>query len=80
MKQAADHAVRQAVDLARWRGGRLVAVRLRGTGTAADVDACTHAAMRSLSIADVEVLFEPGDGPLALVSIELDPQSPPPEE
>jgi hypothetical protein len=71
MDPVVDVAVRQAIDLARARGGRLAAIALHG-GDEVAVLAAARSALSRYGRADIEVRCDAPGGPVRVAAIEID--------
>ncbi len=71
MEHSIEVAIRQAIDLSRSRGRRLVAVTLRGHDPARELIALARAALARHGLPHAEVRHEQQHGDVRLASIEL---------
>ncbi len=73
MKAAIAFAVSQAIDIARRRGARLLALTIRGDAEASDAKSLAVHELERLGHSDAEVHVVSGGGTLRLHSVEVDP-------
>lgn len=72
MERAVTLAIRDALDAARARGGRLARITLLGGD---DVSALARQVLSDLGRQEIEVDTMPGEGPPRLQSIEVVPRT-----
>ena len=73
MERAVQLAMRDALDLARSRGARLVRITLHGGEGA---DSIARIFLDALGLAEVELALEPTEGAVRLGAVEMLPRAP----